>query len=33
MCFVTEAKVFPFEAHVIEDLVHEVIIGKNFSQN
>ena len=32
MRFVIEDEVFPFEAHVIEDLAHEVIIGRDFLQ-
>ena len=32
MRFVIEDEVFPFEAYVIEHLVHEVIIGRDFLQ-
>ena len=32
MRFVIEAETFPFEAHVIEDLKHDVITGRDFLQ-
>ena len=31
--FAIDSKIFPFEAHVIQDLTSDVILGRNFFEN